>query len=156
MFDLAKLRAVGAMVARQAQEKADADPEAANDIIDMSPLLKEWKPGSVDKPITHPLGDVVTYAGLPWHCTSAHTHRGEAGWEPDAGTALWALYHGRDAAHALPFRKESHNPYHNGHWMIWTDGRYYRSNMDNNVWDPSEYSTRWDGPFDAEGNEVSA
>lgn len=152
MFDLDKLRAVGAMVARQAREKASADPEAANDIIDMSPLLKAWKPGTMDKPIVHAFGDVVTFVGLPWHCTSAHTHRGEADWEPDAGTALWALYHGRDAAHALPFQAEGHNPYNSGHWMIWTNGLRYRSNMNGNVYTPESYPISWDGPFDAEGN----
>ena len=156
MFDLNKLRAVGAMVARQAQEKAAADPEAANDIIDMSPLLRAWKPGTMDKPITHTLGEVCTYADLPWHCITAHTHRGEADWEPDGENALWALYHGRDAAHALPFKAEGHNPYNVGHWMIWTNGLRYRSNMDGNVFTPDSYPISWDGPFDEDGNEVIA
>lgn len=151
MFDLNKLRAVGAMVARQAQEKAAADPEAANDIIDMSPLLKAWRPGTMDKPIAHALGEVVTFVGLPWHCTSVHTHRGEEDWEPDAGTALWALYHGRDAAHALPFKAEGHNPYNVGHWMVWK-GFCFCSKIANNTWTPEEYPSGWDGPFDAEGN----
>lgn len=154
MFDLNKLRAIGAMVARQAQEKAAADPEAANNIIDMSPLLKEWKPGTMDKPITHTLGEVCTYTELPWHCIIPHTHSGETGWEPGGDAAMWALYHGRDAAHALPFRKEGHNPYNKGHWMIWTDGYRYRSNMDTNTWTPEEYAKGWDGPFDDEGGEV--
>lgn len=153
MFDLNKLRAIGAMVARQAREKAAADPEAANDIIDMSPLLAPWRAGTADKPIEHTMGEVCTHADLPWYCKSPHMHRGEPGWEPDGETALWALYHGRDAAHALPFKAEGHNPYNVGHWMIW-NGFCYRSNMPNNTWTPEGYPSGWDGPFDAAGNLI--
>ena len=155
MFDLDKLRAVGAMVARQAREKAAADPEAANDIIDMSPLLAPWRAGTADKPVEHPFAEVVTHGGLPWYCISPHTHRGEPDWEPDGGNALWAVYHGRDAAHALPYKAEGHNPYDTGHWMIWTNGLRYRSNMDGNVFTPESYPISWDGPFDADGNLIT-
>lgn len=154
MFDLKQLRAVGAMVAKQAREKAAAEPEAANDIIDMSPLLAPWKAGTAEKPVEHKLGDIVAYADMPWHCLVAHTHRGEPDWEPNGLTALWAQYHGRDAAHALPFRSEGHNPYNEGHWMLWTDGWRYRSTMNTNTWSPVDYPSGWAGPFDSEGNKV--
>lgn len=142
MFDLNKLRAVGAMVAKQAQEKAAADPSAANDIIDMSPLLKEWTPGTMDKPVMYSKNDVRTYNGLPWWCMTAHTHSGEPGWEPDGGTALWAQFHGRDAAHALPFKAEGHNPYMTGHWCT-EDGRPYECIADGTVWSPSMRPQNW-------------
>lgn len=149
MFDLAKLRAVGAMVARQAREKAASDYKAANDIIDMSPLLKPWQEG------VWAAHDVCVYEGLPYWCMMAHDSSGDTTWSPAYDTALWALYHGRDAAHALPFKAEGHNPYNTGHWMIW-NGYRYRSNMDGNVFTPDSYPISWDGPFDADGNEVIA
>ena len=142
MFNLDKLRAVGKMVARQAQEKAAADPAAANDIIDMSPLLKEWTPGTMSNPVQYNLNDVRVYDGLPWWCMTRHTHSGEPGWEPDGNTALWAVYHGRDAAHALPFKAEGHNPYMIGHWCT-EAGKAYECIADNTVWSPSVMSANW-------------
>lgn len=148
MFDLKKLQAVGAMVARQARAKAAEDPEAANDIIDMAPLLKQWREGSWAR------NDVCVYDGLPYWCMQEHDSTGNPMWSPAYDTALWALYHGRDAAHALPFKAEGHNPYHKGNWMIWTDGYRYCSNMENNVWTPEGYPQGWDGPFNENGEAV--
>lgn len=142
MFDLDKLRAVGAMVARQAREKAAADPQAANDIIDMTPLLKEWKPGTRDNPVEYAKNAVAVYDGLPWLCITAHTHHGEPGWGPGGASALWAVYHGRDAAHALPFRAEGHNPYMVGHWCL-EDGKPYECIVDDTVWPPSVLPGSW-------------
>lgn len=142
-LDLNKLRAIGAMVARQAQGKAAADHEAANEIIDMAPLLKAWKPGTMEKPVTYNRFDVRTHDNLPWWCVTAHTHHGEEGWEPGSTSALWAQYHGRDAAHALPFAAEGHNPYMTGHWCT-ENGKAYRCNRDNVVYAPSVLPDAWE------------
>lgn len=148
MFDLKKLHAIGAMVAKQAREKAKADHEAANDIIDMAPLLKEWKMRKWEK------NDVCVCQELPYWCMQAHDSTDNPTWSPAYDTALWALYHGRDAAHALPYKAEGHNPYHKGHWMIYTDGYRYRSEMENNTFTPESYPNGWDGPFDENGEAV--
>ena len=142
MFDLNQMRAIGKMMAKQAQEKAAADYEAANDIIDMSPLLKAWKPGTMDKPATFTRGNVRVYGNLPWWCVTAHTHHGETGWEPGGASALWAQYHGRDAAHALPFAAEGHNPYMTGHWCT-EEGTAFECLEDNVVWPPSVQPDMW-------------
>lgn len=142
MFDLEKMRAIGKMMAKQAQEKAAADYEAANDIIDMSPLLKAWKPGTMDKPVTYNRFDVRTHEGLPWWCVTAHTHHGEEGWEPGSISALWAQYHGKDAAHALPFKAEGHNPYNTGHWCSYKDVAY-ECLQDGVVYPPSVLPSAW-------------
>ena len=146
------MRALGRMMRMVAQSTApSAEP---NDVIDIAPLLAPWRAGTAEHPIEHAFGSVTSYADMPWHCTTAHTHRGETEWEPNGNTALWAQYHGRDAAHALPFRAESHNPYNTDHWMIWTDGYRYCSNMTSNVWTPDTYPQGWDGPFDKDGNLI--
>lgn len=143
MFDLKALRAAGAMLARQAQEKAAADPAAANDIIDMYPLLKKWTPGTMEKPVEHAAGEVRVYEDMPWQCIIGHAHHGESGWEPGGNSALWALYHGRDAGHALPFKAEGHNPYMIGHWCT-EEGKAYRCIADNTVWPPSVLAGSWE------------
>lgn len=143
MFDLNQMRAIGKMMAKQAQEKAAADYEAANDIIDMSPLLKAWKPGTMDKSVTFARGDVRVYDNLPWWCVTGHTHHGEPGWEPGSTSALWAQYHGRDAEHALPFVAEGHNPYNADHYCT-EDGKVYRSKRDGVVHAPSVLPYAWE------------
>ena len=154
MYDLKRLGAVGAIVAKQAREIAAKEPEKANDIIDLAPLLTPWRAGTMVKPIEHALGDVVCYADMPWHCTSLHTHRGEPGWEPNGETALWGQYHGLDAKHALPFKAEGHNPYKENEWMLWDDGWRYRSKIGNNTWSPVGYPEAWEGPFDENGDMI--
>lgn len=148
MFDLVKLQAIGKMIAKQAREKAEADPTAANDIIDMSPLLKKWCEGAWK------LNEVCVHDNLPYWCMTAHDSTGNPTWSPAYESALWALYHGRDAAHALPFKIEGHNPYNKGHWMIWTDGNRYCSKNDGNVWSPADLPSGWDGPFDEKGDLI--
>ena len=119
------------------------DPEAANDIIDLYPLLKKWTPGTMEKPAAYIMGEVRVHEDMPWQCIVGHTHHGEAGWEPGGDSALWALYHGRDAAHALPFQAESHNPYMAGQWCT-ENGRAYRCTSDNTVWAPGVRPENWE------------
>ena len=142
MFNLNQMRAIGKMMAKQAREKADADYEAANEIIDMSPLLKAWKPGTMNKPVTYNRFDVRTHEGLPWWCVTGHTHHGEDGWQPGSTYALWAQYHGRDADHALPFKAEGHNPYNTGHWCTYKDVAY-ECLQDAVVYDPEVLPSAW-------------
>lgn len=143
MFDLKVLRAAGAMIARQAREKVAADPHAANDIIDMYPLLKKWTPGTGEKPAAYTKREVCVHENMPWLCTAGHVHHGEPGWEPGGNSALWALCHGRDAAHALPFVEEGHNPYMTGHWCT-ENGKAYQCIADNTVWPPSMLPENWE------------
>lgn len=143
MFNFEKLRAIGMMVAKQAQEKAAANYEAANDIIDMSPLLKVWKPGTMANPEKYARGDVRIHDDMPWWCVTGHAHSGEMGWQPGGAGALWALYHGRDAAHALPFAAEGHNPYMAGHYCT-ENGTAYRCKRDNVVHAPSVLPEAWE------------
>lgn len=136
MFDLSQLRAIGKMVARQAREKANADPTAANDIIDMAPLLKPWVEGKWEK------NAVCVLERIPYWCVMAHDSSGNPMWSPAYDTALWAIYHGRDAMHALPFKAEGHNPYMTGHWCT-EDGEAFECIVDNTVWPPSVMPMNW-------------
>lgn len=136
MFDLNQMRAIGKMMAKQAREKAAADPHNDNDIIDMSPLLTPWKEGEWSQ------GSVCVYEGLPYFCLIAHNSTGNPMWSPAYDTALWAAYHGRDAKHALPFKAEGHNPYMTGHWCT-ENGAAYECLADNIVWPPSVLPEKW-------------
>ena len=137
MLDTNKLRAIGMMVARQA--RSDAPDAAANEVIDMAPLLKPWQEGAYEA------GDVVVYEGAPYKCAQAHDSTGNAGWNPQEAPALWANYHATDAAHALAYVQPTgaHDAYMSGEYAVY-DGRVYRCIVDSTVHDPAVLPASWE------------
>lgn len=135
-----KLYAVGMMAARQARAKAKEDGVAANEVIDMAVLLKEWAMGAYE------IGDVVVYEGYPYKCIQTHDSTGNDGWYPSAVPALFAPYHGTDATHALPYvaPTSAGDAYQTGEWMIWTDGVKYKCLQDACVYAPDALASAWE------------
>lgn len=146
MLDANTMRAVGMMVARMARGRAVESGVAANEVIELAPLLEPWRAGSTENPVDYAAGDVRTHAGQPWKCAKAHTHHGEPGWEPGTASSLWANYHATDAAHALPWIAPTgaHDAYQTGEWMIWTDGKPYCCTQNATVWGPDEMPGAWE------------
>ena len=140
MLNKDKLYAVGMMAARQARARAKEDGVAANEVIDYAVLLKEWVTGA------YKIGDVVAYQGSPYKCIQAHDSTGNDGWYPSAVPALFAPYHGTDAAHALPYVAPTHagDAYQTGEWMIWTDGVKYKCLQDACVYAPDVLASAWE------------
>ena len=138
------MRAVGLMLARQARNRVMESDVEANEIIDLAPLLEEWKAGTVENPITYTQGHAYTYQGAPWNCAQTHTHHGETGWEPGVASSLWSPYHAQDASHVLPWVQPTgaHDMYHQGECMVWTDGNVYQCQMDT-AYSPAEYPQAW-------------
>ena len=132
-------RAMGRMLARYARERAQTAGVAANEVIEAGPLLAAWTPGA------YVIGDVRTQDGVPWRCCQAHDSTGQAGWGPGEAAALWAPYHGTDAAHALPWVQPTgaHDMYKAGECMVWTDGGVYRCVSDT-VYTPEQYAAAWE------------
>ena len=96
-LDTRAMRAMGKLLAWQAQTMVYEQAVLPNDVIDLSPLLRVWKPGK------HEAGTVVTYGETPYRCTQTHDSTGNPDWSPDKAPALWAPYHATDAEHALPW-----------------------------------------------------
>lgn len=140
MLNKDKLYAVGMMAARQARARAKEDGVAANEVIDMAVLLKEWVTGA------YKIGDVVSYQGYPYKCIQAHDSTGNDGWYPTAVPALFAPYHGTDAKHALPYVAPTHagDAYQTGEWMIWTDGVKYKCLQNACVHAPDVLASAWE------------
>lgn len=138
MFDLKQLRAIGMVVARQAREKAAEEGVAANDVIDMTALLKPWAEG------LQTAGEVISYAGAPYKVVQTHDSTGNPGWNPAATPALFAPYHATDKAHALPFAAPTgaHDAYNVGEWMIY-NGLAYECQMDGCVYNPDALPSAW-------------
>lgn len=143
MLNLEMLRTMGMLLAKQAREKVKEEGTTANEVIELTELLTPWEPGTMESPVEHEKGEVCVYAGMPWVVVTPHTHHGETGWEPGAASALYALKHGTDAAHALPFVAEGHNPYMTGEWCT-EEGTAYRCKRDNVVHAPGVLPEAWE------------
>lgn len=138
--DTAKMmRAVGLVIARQAQALAEAETAAANDVIGLAPALRVWREGP------YKTGAVVSHEGVPYRCAQAHDSTDNALWSPDKAPALWAPYHATDAGHALPYQAPTgaQDAYRAGEWMVWTDGGRYRCASDSTVWGPDNRPQDW-------------
>lgn len=145
MFNLDKLHAMGRMIANVAHEKAADEATPANDVISMASLLKLWKAGSMENPVEYAKNDVRTYNGIPWRCAIAHTHHGEAGWEPGSGNSLWFPYHATERKYALPYVMIcAETVYNTGEWMIWTDGLAYMAKQDAVAYGPDALPDAWE------------
>lgn len=140
MLDLKQMRAIGMMVARQARERAAQEGVEANEIIDMTALLKPW----VEGPQT--AGDVVVYNDYPYKVVQTHDSTGNPTWNPSDTPALFAPYHATDKAHALPYVAPTgaQDAYNSGEWMIWTDGLAYKCKQDATVWGPDVLPAAWE------------
>lgn len=144
MLDLKTMRAIGGLLARQARARAREADAGVNEVIDLGPLLEEWKAGTAEMAVTYAAGDVRTYAGQPWKCVQGRTHHGEPGWEPGTAASLWMACHATDAAHALPWVQPTgaHDMYQVGEYMIWTDKVIYRC-VQATAYSPEEYAQAW-------------
>lgn len=134
------MRAVGLVVARQAQKMAEDTSTSANDVIDLAPALMVWNPG------LHKAGEVSVHGNTPYRCVQNHDSTGNPGWTPDATPALWSPFHATDAVHALPWRAPTgvQDAYRRGEWMVWTNGKAYRCAVETTVWGPDTRPSDWE------------
>lgn len=137
MLNLTKLYAIGKLAARQA--RTEAPHAAANDVIDMVPLLKPWSPG------VKTAGMVEVYEGYPYKCVQDHDSTGNESWNPADAPSLWANYHATDAAHALPYVQPTgaHDAYQTGEYAKWKD-KVVRCKADGTVHDPDTLPGSWE------------
>ena len=137
MPDKSRLYAVGMLAARSA--RAIAPEAAANDVIDMTPLLRPWRAG------LYLPGDVIVYGGKPYRCVQEHNSADSPAWNPEAARSLWAAYHATDAAHALDWVQPAgaHDAYMLGEYVRWKGG-IRRCIMDGTVHDPDTLAQNWE------------
>lgn len=133
------LRAIGAAAARWARNIAAQADAAANDVIELVPLLRPWEQGA------WAAGDVCAHAGAPYKCIQSHDSTGNAAWSPDKVPALFAPYHATDARHALPYAPPTHaeDAYNAGEWMVYVDGEKYECLADGTVYPPDRLPAAW-------------
>lgn len=93
--------------AEQAARNAEAD-----DVLDITPLLPEWKSKKYNA------GSIVRFEGCPYKAREAID---DPLWNPRTAPGAWIAYHAKTRERALPYRHG--DSYGVGEWMIWTDGQ---------------------------------
>ncbi|MDL2215737.1 hypothetical protein LJB77_01505 [Ruminococcaceae bacterium OttesenSCG-928-N02] len=100
-------------------------------------LFESWQPGTLYK-----AGARIQHAGSLYKCLQEHTS--QADWSPPLTPGLWVPVINPDEEWPLianPISPE--NPYMEGQKGRTPDGRRWRSLIDFNIWQPSDYPTAW-------------
>lgn len=131
-------RAMDALVGKIAENTEEVNSYTA--------AVREWKEGA------YAVGDVRMYQGVPYKCVQGHDSTANPGWTPEATPALWMQYHGTTPESARPWIAPTgaHDMYKAGEYMIWTDGKTYKSKMDT-AYSPTDYPQAWE---DQSGGET--
>lgn len=108
--------------------------------IRASGLYEEWAAGK------YAVGDIRNADGQTWQCFQAHDNTIYPDIKPSSSAWLtfWRPLHGNSRETARPFVpvQGSHDIYHVGEWIIWTDGSYYEC-LSNTNFSPVDNPSAW-------------
>lgn len=94
----------------------------------------------------HEVGEIALHpdTGYPRECVLAYDGTVQQSWTIDTAT-LWRSWHSREAEYALPWEQPtgSHDMYHAGEYMIWTDDSVYKCIQDT-AYSPEEFPQAWE------------
>lgn len=108
-----------------------------------SGLYQEWTE------MAYGVGDIRNANGQTWECFQAHDPEINPGIVPDdpAWFTFWRPLHGKSPETARPWVKPKHGTtdlYHQGEYMVYTDGAFYRCTAPNGTnFSPEEYPGGW-------------
>ena len=109
------------------------DREFAAPHFDAAKDYSQW-------PVNAPVQD----EGQVWLLLQPHNAADYEG-RPATLRALWGLAHTKDPAKAKPYvaPEGTSGLYHTDECALWTDGKVYKSTVDNNCWTPDGYPAGW-------------
>ena len=106
-----------------------------------SGLYEDWTAGS------YQVGDIRNANDQTWECYQAHDNATYPDINPDnaAWYTFWRPLHGTSPETARPYVpvQGSHDMYHAGEYMIYTDGLTYKCLSDTN-YSPDDYAQAWE------------
>lgn len=130
------MQSVAYMASRMLPDLTDDDQR-----IRASGLYLDWTLGS------YQVGDIRNAIGQTWECFQSHDTTTYPDIQP--GNAAWYTFwrplHGRTPTTARPWvaPQGSHDMYHTGEYMVYTDGVTYRC-LSDTVYTPEEYAQAWE------------
>ena len=140
---LNKMKEKGAYDAKVLQDEAAAGTVTETEIIARETAVPAFDPEKdySSWPVNSPVADEGQVWLLLQPYNAAH-HDGR----PATLRALWGLAHTKDPAKAKPFVEPygTSGVYMTDDCVLWTDGKVYKSVIDNNVYTPEAYSAGWE------------
>lgn len=93
-----------------------------------------------------PIGSPYRHEGQVYRLWQQHDATEQPDWSPDKAFSLWDICHTTDPAAAKPYLppQGSRGLYRKGECMLWTDGKVYRSIIENNDYTPEERPQDWE------------
>ena len=141
-YVLNKMREVGLNSATLFQEKAPeldgtAIIDREDDIPDFNPDLHQY--------LNWTKGQVVKDNGQVWQLLQPYDSTVYKG-RPENMRSQWSLCHTKDPLKAKPYVAPmgQSGMYMKDECCIATNGKVYKSKIDNNVWEPTGYPTGWE------------
>lgn len=113
--------------------------DSTAEVNEYQAAVREWQPG------VFAVGDVRQRLGAPYKCVQGHDCTQNPDWTPEATPALWMQYHGTTPESARPWIAPTgaHDMYKAGEYMIWTDSKTYKAQMDT-AYSPADYPQAWE------------
>ena len=139
---LTKMREKGAYDAQVLQNESAAGTVSETEIISRETAVPAFDPKKDYSkwPVNSPVAD----DGQVWLLLQPHNASHYDG-RPSTLRALWGLAHTKDPAKAKPYVEPNGTSgmYMKDECMLWTDGKVYKSVIDNNVYTPDAYRAGW-------------
>ena len=139
---LTKMQEKGKYDALELRTSANAGTVTETEIIDREISIPAFdsKKDYSSWPINSPVSD----EGQVWLLLQPHNAANYEG-RPSNLRALWGLAHTKNPDKAKPFVTPlgTSGMYMKDECILWTDGLVYVSNVDNNIYTPSEYAANW-------------
>lgn len=139
---LTKMREKGFYDAKVLQDEAAAGTVTETEIIARETAVPAFDP---EKDYTGwPVNSPVADEGQVWLLLQPYNAAHYDG-RPSTLRALWGLAHTKDPAKAKPFVEPygTSGMYMKDECILWTDGKVYKSTIDNNVYTPEAYPAGW-------------
>lgn len=138
---VAAMEAKGAADAQEFRARAVAQSLDGTAIIAEERKIPAWREGKYET-----VGAPVRYEDQVYKVWQAHDSTGNSGWNPRDAVSLFDICHTKDKALAKPYQAPSGSRglYQTGECMIWTDGKVWKSKMDNNAYTPESYAAGWE------------
>lgn len=112
-----------------------------NKKIELAAIFEDWVEGA------YSVGDIRNANGQTWECFQEHDTASNPDIVPgnSAWYTFWRPLHGNSVETARPFVpvQGSHDMYHTGEYMVYTDGEIYKCLSDTNF-SPDDYAQAWE------------
>jgi hypothetical protein len=140
-YVISALRKIGKQQASDLREKTVAGSMTATELIAQETSIPTWRQGSYNT-----VGAPVQLDGQVYKVTQAHNSTANPDWKPGVAYSLFDLMHTTDPAAAKPYiaPQGSWGLYQQGEYMVWTDGKTYKSKIANNAYTPETYPAGWE------------